>query len=204
MNNYYRPGLEKGWQLSKNKKLPPKPCLICGKDVFYQKCTKDRAKYCSIECRRKGVANSLKGTKRRKTGKIIFCKICGKDFYRMPSELIRKHPQYCSLKCRKIDGYIPNNKGEKSPLWKGGTSHVKGYIYMKSPNHPNRNSGGYVAQHRLIMEKKIGRYLLKTESIHHKNGIKDDNKIGNLELVVKSPHTGYMTCPHCNKQFLMR
>ena len=73
-------------------------------------------------------------------------------------------------------------KGENNNFWKGGKINIDGYIYIKVYNHPNKNARGYIAKHRLIMEKNLNRYLTKKEVIHHKNGIRDDNKIENLQL----------------------
>lgn len=98
-----------------------------------------------------------------------------------------------------------NQFGANNLKWKGGfTNTTTGYIWVKDRSHPNANCGGYVSEHRLVMEKHLGRYLTKDEFVHHKNAIKNDNRIENLELVTKKIHYGNVTCPFCNKDFLIR
>jgi len=83
-------------------------------------------------------------------------------------------------------------RGSKNYFWKGGRyQSIKGYILIWKPDHPKTNNKGYIYEHRLIMEKHIGRYLTKDEVVHHKNGIKNDNRIENLKLFSSnSEHIG--------------
>jgi biotin operon repressor len=73
--------------------------------------------------------------------------------------------------------------GKKAANWQGGRSKsTNGHIYIYSPEHPYSNKQGYVMEHRLVMEKAIGRYLAPEEIIHHINMQKQDNTIDNLYL----------------------
>ena len=72
-------------------------------------------------------------------------------------------------------------KIENNPNWKGGRS-VGEYIYIRCPDHPHCNWAGYVLEHRLVMEKHLGRYLRSKEVVHHRDGNKHNNGIENLQL----------------------
>lgn len=98
-----------------------------------------------------------------------------------------------------------NKKGAESTSWKGGRQVDKnGYIWLRRPEHPNANSTGMIAEHRLVMADHINRPLYEWEIVHHLNGVKADNRIDNLMIVTKKTHNGKVICPHCHKQFAIR
>lgn len=81
-------------------------------------------------------------------------------------------------------------KGENHPNWVGGFHYKDGYKFILAKDHPNANAIGYVAEHTLIMSKHLNRPMKDKETIHHLNGIKDDNRLENLELWSHSHPTG--------------
>ena len=97
----------------------------------------------------------------------------------------------------------PGKRMQESPNWRGGR-HItsKGYVRIYAPDHPTHNSKGYVMEQRLVMEQMLGRPLLRTEHVHHLNGIRDDNRPANLELWKRKDPTGVRPhqdqhCPTC-------
>lgn len=88
------------------------------------------------------------------------------------------------------------------------------YNYALVPNHPNATKNGYVLEHRIVMENKIGRLLTDDEIVHHKDENKKNNNPDNLEIKTNEEHSrehGYergrlvllIKCPFCQDMFLV-
>jgi hypothetical protein len=100
------------------------------------------------------------------------CPACGGEFKVYPSHaLIRK---FCSRKCAR---------------WKGGRRITStGYVALYVPELAGPGRGPHVYEHRKIASEILGRPLLKTEHVHHKNGNRQDNRPENLEVVTTRVH----------------
>ena len=103
------------------------------------------------------------------------CKQCGKDFiYSRPHE----KGIFCSYKCMGI-----SNRQDRV--------NRNGYWYVYKPKHHYVSNQGYVAEHHLIYEKHHKMSILKGMVIHHKNEIKKDNAINNLQLMTDKEHKSH-------------
>lgn len=102
---------------------------------------------------------------------------------------------------KRIRKYLPghNCKGANNPSWKGGkvfdkfTGYVRIYI----------GGGKYKNEQILVIEKHIGRKLMKHEVIHHKNEIKTDNRLCNLEIMNVGDHLKYHRYKKLKKVYQM-
>jgi len=142
-------------------------CLYCGKKFYRAFSQLFKKTFCNDICK-----NAY-----RKSKKIyIECKICHKKFYIKANRLrIKYKAQYCSRKCYGVAKRLKHHLSN-------------GYYKVYALYHPFADCDGNVYEHRLIMEKKLGRFLKPTEEIHHINENRADNRIGNLQLLSKSEH----------------
>lgn len=142
------------------------PCPKCGNPITAQR---NRCYNC---------------TKRTLTGETRNCKACGKAFHaaKWQLEALNNQGVYCSRKCKyramEIDG--------------PGSSRLRtdGYIEVYYPKHPDTTVSGWMLEHRLVAEKKIGRRLTRNEHVHHVNADRCDNDPTNLEVIDAGIHAG--------------
>jgi hypothetical protein len=81
--------------------------------------------------------------------------------------------------------------GSSNANWKGGrTTHRKGYVLVLMRDHPRATKNGYTFEHILVLESVLGRLLEPGETVHHLNGVKDDNRPENLELWTRPQPSG--------------
>lgn len=87
------------------------------------------------------------------------------------------------LRRHNIPFQLFDQSGANNPSWRGGRMIDKdGYVLIHQPDHPYTNRHGYVREHRLAMERVLGRYLLPTEVVHHGKEGKQCNDPSNLSV----------------------
>lgn len=150
--------------------------------------------------RRAGVSNRSKSGPNRDV-----CQICGLEAYRRRlcrshyrEDLSHKKGECKYLSCTQVivakglcsKHYQRMMAGRSmedvTAIWINSA----GYICEYLPEHIQANADGRVLQHRKVMAEHLGRRLLPTETVHHKNGDRADNRLENLELWVKTQPSG--------------
>ena len=137
-----------------------------------------RKKYCSRECYAEALSERMTGE--------------GHPMYG------RKHSPESIQKMKDAQTGRARH-GPDNPNWNGGRYKQRGYvlvsIYALSPEDrklakpmATRSGRKYVPEHRLVMAKAMGRPLKSSEAVHHRNGVKDDNRLENLQLHEHSEH----------------
>jgi hypothetical protein len=113
---------------------------------------------------------------------LCHCK-CGREKWISGAALRNGATQSCG--CLVLE---PRPRGADSPMWKGGR-HIsaKGYIVALDWSTGKKRM---IPLHRLVMERFLGRVLLPSESVHHINGVRTDNRIENLELWSRTQPSG--------------
>ncbi len=119
------------------------------------------------------------------------CTGCGKERWVI---MHAGEPRF--LRCQPCAGR--HRWAHRSVHWRGGRvkttfGYIESYVQrghplfdMAIPSHKGYGGGGYIKEHRLVMAQHLGRSLHRWEVVHHINGVKDDNRIENLELLANS------------------
>lgn len=144
------------------------PCETCGKTVDPKK---NQTRFCSLACAHEAT----------RKGEFVVCAGCGVQVYRRPNELQNRQNVFCSRKCHNESMRLAG-PGAKFKM-------ATGYVYVYFPSHPDCTKNGLVAEHRLVAEQELGRRLRRSEHVHHINGVKDDNRPKNLQVIEAGQHT---------------
>ena len=131
-----------------------------------------------------------------------WCKVCRVEYVREKRANETRTCKYCDKPLHSqglCNGHLSRMKVHGDafpdiPLGKlkepAGWINTGGYRVVSMPEHPNASKGGQLLEHVLVMSEHLGRPLLPNENVHHKNGVRDDNRIENLELWSTSQPSG--------------
>ena len=145
------------------------------------------------------IASARKGSIPPTPRSIFKCERCGgpiqpKETYASATYAANPKMLYCK-ECRKVIAGQSNSRKAKE---KSAPYMSNGYTFVLTPN-------GYRAEHKIVMEQKLGRKLRPKEAVHHVDGNRSNNNPNNLELWTRTHPSGVravdLKCPHCGKSY---
>ena len=184
------------------KILGIRECARCGNkiEIYHKNRLEYKNVFCSKECEKEfKKSKDLNAT----------CMNCGKKFHLKPYHLNKYKTHCCSKECfreyKKVYMKGEGNhqfglKGSLNSSWRSDEriSHY-GYKQIRVLNHPFRDSGDFVFEHRLVAEKYLlteensveidgVRYLKEEYHVHHKDKNRLNNNVDNLEVLLITEH----------------
>jgi peptide methionine sulfoxide reductase MsrB len=152
-----------------------KACEFCGKLVTRKASHFKAHTFCSRPCYLASPYHS-EATRRSNANwhparVELVCPECGVTFSLAPSQTPNR--RCCSYACMKA--YAISNPVRQ--VTEGG--YIRLFV---GPDYPGATGHGHILEHRKVMAEHLGRPLLKHEDVHHINGVRDDNRLENLEL----------------------
>jgi len=161
-------------------------CIDCSRAEHSSRMKKQNHRLADLSGARFGKWTVIeRGENRQSKGREFVCWVCKCDCGAVKTVPARA---LLSGKSRSCGCLILDTKTRKSQERTSNPEKIKryysgdGYVLLYYPEHPNSDSNGQLREHVFVMSEHLGRPIEDGESVHHKNGIRDDNRLENLEL----------------------
>jgi endogenous inhibitor of DNA gyrase (YacG/DUF329 family) len=150
-------------------------CEVCGQSFYVKLHMVSSRRFCSAKCMH---------VWQLRDSVVRPCEWCGAEMKMPPAKA--KVQRFCSVVCgaegRRRNALDRTHNGRRVQM------NQAGYIKVWEPENSGAHEG-WMLEHRVVMERHLGRLLSRTETVHHQNGVKDDNRLENLVVLSRAAHT---------------